>query len=257
MKVVILAGGLGTRISEETTTKPKPMVEIGGKPILWHILKIYSYYGLTEFIICCGYKGYMIKEFFANYNLHLSDITFDLKNNTQTIHNSGVSEPWKITLVETGESTLTGGRLKRIQQYVKNEDLICLTYGDGLGNINIQNLIDFHKKNNKLVTLTGTYPPARFGALKIKGNAVIDFHEKPEQEHIVNGGYFVMSPKVIDFIEGDQTSWEKEPLEKLARQNQLGVFKHDGFWRPMDTISDRNYLENLWNSGRAPWKIWD
>ena len=245
MKAVILAGGLGTRLSEETSSKPKPMVEIGGKPILWHILKIYSYYGINDFIICCGYKGYIIKEYFANYFLHQSDITFDIKSNKMTVHKKRI-EPWKITLIDTGEKTMTGGRLKRVYQYVKEEKFFCFTYGDGVSDVNIKNLIEFHKSHNKLATLTATYAPGRFGALNIKDNIVKKFEEKPRGDGaLINGGFFVLSPKVIQEIDGDHVSWEQEPLKKLSNKGELMSYKHEGFWQPMDTLRDKILLNEL------------
>lgn len=256
MKVVILAGGLGTRISEETHLKPKPMIEIGGKPILWHIMKIYSHYGINDFIICCGYKGYVIKEYFANYFLHMSDVTFDLSRNNMEVHQR-YAEPWKITLVDTGDETLTGGRLKRVGQYLQDEDTFCFTYGDGLSDVNISSLIDFHYKQNTLATLTATYPPGRFGALDFRDNKILNFEEKPKGDgSMINGGFFVLSTKVLDLIAGDDVIWERGPLEGLAAQGQLSAFKHSGFWQPMDTLRDKNYLEELWASGDAPWKVW-
>lgn len=257
MKAVILAGGLGTRLSEETVVKPKPMVEIGGKPILWHIMKIYSAHGINEFIICLGYKGYIIKEYFANYYRHMSDITFDLGNNSEKVHNS-YSEKWKVTLVDTGEESMTGGRIRRIYDYVKDDKAFCLTYGDGVADVDISALINFHESHGKLATLTATKPPGRFGALHIDGkNVVTAFQEKPEGDgNIINGGFFVLSPKVIDYIEGDETSWEKEPLTNLAKDNQLLAYRHTKFWQPMDTLRDRHYLEDLWQLKKAPWKIW-
>ena len=255
MKAVILAGGLGTRISEESSLKPKPMIEVGGMPILWHIMKIYSSYNIDEFIICCGYKGYMIKEYFLNYFYHMSDVTVDLEKNDIEIHHKK-AEPWKITLVDTGESTMTGGRVKRIQQYI-NQETFCLTYGDGLADIDIKALIHHHQTRGKLATITGTEPPGRFGALKINDDMVTGFQEKPKGDSsIINGGFFVLEPGIFDYIEGDQTLWEKEPLENLAKNNQLTVFKHEGFWQPMDTLREKNLLEGLWASGRAPWKTW-
>ncbi|HLD77371.1 MAG TPA: glucose-1-phosphate cytidylyltransferase [Rickettsiales bacterium] len=253
MKAVILAGGLGTRLSEETIMRPKPMVEIGGKPILWHIMKIYSYYGINEFIICLGYKGYMIKEYFANYYRHMSDITIDLLKNTQEIHNS-YAEKWKITLIDTGEETMTGGRIKRIHDYVKNEEAFCLTYGDGVANVDISKLIEFHKSHKKLATLTSVTPPGRFGALRVNNNIIEGFQEKPAGDGaLINGGFFVLSPKVIEYIDSDKTTFEQEPLRNLAKDNQLMAFSHDGFWQPMDTLRDKNYLEELWSSGKACW----
>lgn len=259
MKAVILAGGYGTRISEETIAKPKPMVEIGGNPILWHIMKEYSYYGINEFIICLGYKGYMIKEYFANYFLHQSDVTFDMTNNQMKVHDN-YCEPWKVTLVDTGEGTLTAGRLKRVQKYIGNETF-CFTYGDGVSDVNIKKLIEFHNENTKrnetLATLTAVNPPGRYGAVELIHNKVNNFKEKPQGEDSwINGGYFVLEPKVFDLIEGDQISWEAEPLEWLAKNNKLAAFKHSGFWLPMDTLRDKMRLEELWDSGKAPWKVW-
>lgn len=257
MKVVILAGGLGTRISEETHLKPKPMIEIGGKPILWHLMKIYSAHGYNEFIICCGYKGYVIKEYFANYFLHMSDVTFDIANNKLEVHRNN-TDPWKVTLVDTGEHTMTGGRIKRIKDYVGNEDFL-MTYGDGLGNVNIPELVAFHKKAGVLATLTATNPPGRFGVMDIddRTSKILSFREKPSNASgTINGGFFVLSPQVFKYIEGDETTWEKEPLESLARDSQLAAYQHTGFWLPMDTLRDRRHLEELWNSGKAPWKVW-
>lgn len=256
MKAVILAGGLGTRLSEETVSKPKPMVEIGGKPILWHIMKTYSHYGINDFIICCGYKGYVIKEYFANYFLHQSDVTFNMKNNQMTVHEDR-AEPWTVTLVDTGHNSMTGGRLKRVLHYIKNEEAFCFTYGDGVANINIQSLINFHKSHGKLATLTSVFPPGRFGALNIEDNQVNKFEEKPKGDGaLINGGYFVLSPKVIERIKGDQTIWEQEPLKGLAKDNELMSFKHDGFWQPMDTLRDKNRLNDLLKQNIAPWKVW-
>lgn len=256
MKAVILAGGLGTRLSEETGTRPKPMVEVGGKPILWHIMKIYSAHGINEFIICLGYKGFMIKEYFSNYFLHTSDVTFDLGQNAKTIHRGG-AEKWKVTLVDTGDSTLTGGRVKRIAPFVQNDAAFCLTYGDGVGNINITELVALHSAEQRLATVTATQPPGRFGALWLDGNQVNGFREKPNGDGSwINGGYFVCSPRVLDYIEGDNTIWEREPLERLAQEGQLSVHRHDGFWQPMDTLHDKNLLEQLWQAGKAPWKTW-
>jgi glucose-1-phosphate cytidylyltransferase len=256
MKAVILAGGLGTRLSEETVSKPKPMVEIWGKPILWHIMKTYSYYGINDFIICCGYKGYVIKEYFANYFLHQSDVTFNMKNNKMTVHKDR-SEPWTVTLVDTGDSSMTGGRLKRVLPYIKDEEAFCFTYGDGVADINIKSLIDFHKSHGKQATLTATFPPGRFGALDIKNNQVQKFEEKPKGDGaLINGGYFVLSPKVIERIEGDKTIWEQEPLKGLASDGELMSFKHDGFWQPMDTLRDKIKLNELLKHNKAPWKIW-
>jgi glucose-1-phosphate cytidylyltransferase len=256
MKAVILAGGLGTRLSEETVSKPKPMVEIGGKPILWHIMKTYSYYGINDFIICCGYKGYVIKEFFANYFLHQSDVTFDLKTNKTTIHTDR-SEPWTVTLVDTGENSMTGGRLKRVLPFIENEEAFCFTYGDGVADINIGDLIKFHKSHGKLATLTATYPPGRFGALIIKNNQIEKFEEKPKGDGaLINGGYMVLSPKVIQRIESDETTWEQEPLKSLAFDGELMSFKHEGFWQPMDTLRDKMRLDELFEKNKAPWKVW-
>ncbi len=255
MKAVILAGGLGSRISEETSVRPKPMIEIGGKPILWHIMKTYAAHGVNEFIICCGYKGYVIKEYFANYFLHMSDVTFDMQNNKMEVHQNN-AEPWKVTLVDTGENTMTGGRLKRVRQYLGDEDF-CFTYGDGVGNINITELLAFHQAQGKLATLTGTQPPGRFGALNLAGASVASFEEKPHGDGAwINGGFFVLSPKVIDLIDDDSTLWEREPMEKLAQDGQLAAYLHPGFWQPMDTLRDKNHLEGLWQSGKAPWKCW-
>lgn len=256
MKAVILAGGLGTRLSEETSVRPKPMVEIGGKPILWHIMKIYSAYGIRDFIVCLGYKGYLIKEYFANYYLHSSDVTFDLANNRIETHQN-TAEPWKVTLVDTGDATMTGGRLRRVRSYLEGEDLFCFTYGDGVADVNIEQLIDFHRRQGVLATLTATQPKGRFGALAIAGSKVHGFEEKPNGDgRWVNGGYFVLSPKVMDYIDGDLTPWEGLPLERLARDGQLSAYSHKGFWQPMDTMFDKNTLEGLWNSGKAPWKVW-
>ena len=256
MKAVILAGGLGTRLSEETVSKPKPMVEIGGKPILWHIMKTYSHYGINDFIICCGYKGYVIKEYFANYFLHQSDVTFNMKDNKMTIHKDR-AEPWTVTLVDTGDNSMTGGRLKRVLPFIKDEEAFCFTYGDGLADINIKDLIDFHISHGKQATLTATYPPGRFGALDIKNNQVQKFEEKPRGDGaLINGGYFVLSPKVIQRIEGDDTTWEQEPLKSLASDGELMSFKHHGFWQPMDTLRDKMKLEELYDKNEAPWKLW-
>jgi len=258
MKAVILAGGLGTRISEETSTRPKPMVEIGGKPILWHIMKTYSHYGINEFIICCGYKGYVIKEYFANYFLHMSDVTFDMQHNKMEVHQR-YAEPWRVTLVDTGEDTMTGGRLKRVAPYLQGEDAFCFTYGDGVCDVNIEKLIEFHHSHGLQATLTATYPPGRFGALDIHADQrVMSFKEKPKGDGgLINGGFFVLSPKVIDLIDDDHVIWEREPLETLAAAGQLKGYAHEGFWQPMDTLRDKNFLEDLWQSGRAPWKVWE
>ncbi len=256
MKAVILAGGLGTRISEETHLKPKPMIEIGGKPILWHIIKIYSAHGIGEFVICCGYKGYLIKEYFANYFLHMSDVTFDMSNNHMEVHQKH-AEPWKITLVDTGENTLTGGRLKRVADYLKNEEAFCFTYGDGLSDVHIANAIAFHRRHGKLATITAVQPPGRYGAIDRSGDQVIRFIEKPRGDGgLINGGYFVLSPKCLDLIEGDHTGWESTPMTRLAEMGQMMAFEHQGFWQPMDTLRDKIQLEQLWESGKAPWKIW-
>lgn len=256
MKAVILAGGLGTRISEETHLKPKPMIEIGGMPILWHIMKIYSHYGINEFIICCGYKGYVIKEYFANYFLHMTDVTFDLSNNNMRVHKLK-AEPWKVTLVDTGDETMTGGRLKRVAAHIDDHEPFCLTYGDGVSDVNIGQLIEFHKHHGLEATITATYPPSRFGALHIENDKVTSFKEKPKGDGgRINGGFFVLSPRVLQQIEGDLTIWEREPLERLAENGQLAAYTHDGFWQPMDTLRDKTLLENLWQSGEAPWKVW-
>lgn len=256
MKAVILAGGLGSRISEETTSRPKPMIEIGGKPVLWHIMKIYSAHGINDFIICLGYKGYLIKEYFANYCLHMSDVTFDMSENRMEVHQNKV-EPWRVTLVDTGENTMTGGRLRRVQSYVQDEDF-CFTYGDGVSDINIGKLIKFHQSIDGLATLTAIQPPGRFGALGMDKQKIIGFQEKPPGDGgRINGGFFVLSPAVFDYIEGDETVWEKGPMENLARDGQLSAFLHDGFWQPMDTLRDKNMLEALWESGNPPWKVWE
>ena len=255
MKAVILAGGLGTRIAEESAIRPKPMVEIGGKPILWHILKIYSAYGVNDFIICLGYKGYMIKEYFANYFLHMSDVTFDMVHNKMEVHQNSV-EPWRVTLVDTGDDTMTGGRIKRVQQYLSDEPF-CLTYGDGLSDINISELIEFHRAQDTLVTLTAVQPAGRFGALSLSGHKVMGFKEKPQGDGgWINGGFFVCSPKVLDYIDGDHTIWERDSLEHLAKENNLSAYTHRGFWQPMDTLRDKNLLEEFWVSGNPPWKVW-
>jgi glucose-1-phosphate cytidylyltransferase len=257
MKAIILAGGLGTRFAEETDIKPKPMIEIGGKPILWHIMKIYSAHGINDFIICAGYKGDIIKEYFSKYFLHQSDITFQLKNNNMTVHQNN-AEPWSVSIINTGENTMTGGRLKRVKEYIKNEETFCFTYGDGLSDINISALIKFHKSHGKQATLTATRPSGRYGALKFGPKETVEsFKEKPDGDGSwINGGFFVLSPKVIDLIKDDQTSWEEEPLSNLAKNNQLRAFKHNGFWQPMDTLREKIRLNNLWNKGDAPWKIW-
>ena len=256
MKIVILAGGLGTRLSEETVAKPKPMVEIGGKPILWHIMKIYSHYGINDFIICCGYKGYIIKEYFANYFLHLSDVTFNMMENKMTVHRKR-AEPWKVTLVDTGDNSMTGGRLKRVLPYLKDEELFCFTYGDGVADINIKSLIEFHKSHGKLATLTSAFPPGRFGALDLEDNKVKKFQEKPKGDGaLINAGFFVLSPKVIERIDGDETVWEQEPLKSLASDDELMSYKHEGFWQPMDTLRDKMKLNELLEQNKAPWKVW-
>ncbi|MCP9773633.1 glucose-1-phosphate cytidylyltransferase [Synechococcus sp. Tobar12-5m-g] len=256
MKAVILAGGLGTRISEETHLKPKPMVEIGGKPILWHILKLYSHFGINEFVICCGYKGYVIKEYFANYFLHMSDVTFHMRTNSMEVHYK-TAEPWEVTLVDTGESTLTGGRLRCVREYV-GVDTFCFTYGDGVADVDITALIAHHRHSGRLATLTAVQPPGRYGALQLADeNAICGFQEKPQGDGgWINGGFFVLEPEVIDRIEGDDTVWEQEPLKGLAAEGQLGAYRHHGFWQPMDTLRDRIHLEDLWQTGKAPWKLW-
>jgi glucose-1-phosphate cytidylyltransferase len=256
MKAVILAGGLGTRISEETHIKPKPMIEIGGRPILWHILKLYSAHGVNDFVICCGYKGYVIKEYFANYFLHMSDVTFDMSDNTMEVHEHN-AEPWRVTLVDTGEDTLTGGRLKRVANYVGGEEAFCFTYGDGLSDVDIAATIRLHREHGKLATITAVQPPGRYGALQLEGQQVTGFTEKPRGDGgLINGGFFVLSPKVLDMIEGDNTSWENEPLIKLAQIGEMEAYEHRGFWQPMDTLRDKNQLEELWVNGEAPWRIW-
>jgi len=257
MKAVILAGGLGTRLSEETDLKPKPMVEIGGKPILWHIMKTYSTHGVNDFVICCGYKGYLIKEYFANYFLHMSDVTFDMSSNNMEVHQRN-AEPWRVTLVDTGENTQTGGRLKRVSDYVKNEDAFCFTYGDGVSDIDVTALINFHKEHGKWGTVTAVTPPGRYGALERTGDQVTGFTEKPRGDGgLINGGYFVLSPKCLDLIEGDATPWESIPMSELASQNQLMAYEHQGFWQPMDTLREKQLLQASWDSGKAPWKMWD
>jgi glucose-1-phosphate cytidylyltransferase len=256
MKVAILAGGLGTRLSEETSVRPKPMVEIGGRPILWHIMKIYSAHGFNEFIICLGYKGYVIKEYFSNYFLHSSDVTFDMAANKMEIHHAK-SEPWKVTLIDTGELTQTGGRIKRILPYVERDQYFCLTYGDGVGNVDISAAVKQHQASGLLATVTGVQPPGRFGALNLDGNRVEGFAEKPRGDGSwINGGFFVLSPKVAPYIDGDSMPWEHAPMEKLAKDGQLGVFRHFGFWQPMDTLRDKTQLEEMWTSGKAPWRTW-
>lgn len=256
MKAVILAGGLGTRLSEETHLRPKPMVDIGGRPILWHILKSYSAHGVDDFVICCGYKGYVIKEYFANYFLHMSDVTFDMTNNRMEVHQHKV-EPWRVTLIDTGDQTMTGGRLKRVAAYLKDEKSFCFTYGDGLSDVDISALAAFHERHGKLATVTAVKPPGRYGALDITQDRVNAFLEKPRGDGaLINGGFFVLSPACLDLIEGDETSWESQPLAELSRRGQLMAYEHAGFWQAMDTLRDKNYLEELWASGRAPWKIW-
>lgn len=256
MKAVILAGGLGTRLAEETSIRPKPMIEVGGRPILWHIMKIYSSYGINEFVICLGYKGYVIKEYFSNYFLHMSDVTFDMKTNEIEVHNA-LAEPWRVTLLDTGEKTMTGGRIKRAIEHLGMESTFCVTYGDGVANVDLPRLIDTHEKAGRIATLTGVYPTPRFGALDVTAGLVKSFQEKPAQEAgLINGGFFVLSPKIKDYIAGDETIFEREPLERLAREGQLAVHPHDGFWQPMDTLRDKQYLESLWESGSAPWKTW-
>lgn len=255
MKAVILAGGLGTRLAEETEFRPKPMVEIGGRPILWHIMKIYYAHGIRDFVVCCGYKGYLIKEYFANYALHMSDVTFDMGTGQREVHQNS-SEDWRVTLVDTGEKTQTGGRLRRVRQYLGDEDF-CFTYGDGLADIDIQELVAFHRQHGKLATVTTTQPPGRFGALDVQGQRVIGFREKPQGDGSwINAGFFVLSPRVIDYIDADDTAWEREPVERLAAEGNLMGFAHRGFWRPMDTLRDKQYLEQTWASGTAPWKVW-
>ncbi len=255
MKAIILAGGLGTRISEETSVRPKPMIEVGGKPVLWHIMKTYSAHGINDFVVCCGYKGYVIKEYFANYFLHMSDVTFDMRNNKMEVHQQS-AEPWRVTLVDTGEDTMTGGRIKRVADHIGDEDFCC-TYGDGISDVNITELIGFHKQHGKLATLTATQPPGRFGALALSGNEVLNFQEKPHGDGSwINGGFFVLSPKVFNYIAGDDTIWEREPMERLAKEGQIAAHFHSGFWQPMDTLRDKNHLEELWASGKAPWKSW-
>ena len=256
MKAVILAGGLGTRLSEETSVKPKPMVEIGGKPILWHIMKQYSAHDVNDFIICCGYKGYLIKEYFANYFLHMSDVTFDMRENVMQVHNKR-AENWRVTLVDTGEHSMTGGRLRRVFDHVKNEDCFCMTYGDGVADINISESIQFHRDHQKLATLTATYPPGRFGALDIENGRVNQFTEKPKGDGgMINGGFFILSPEVLNYIDNDDCVWEQSPLNQLATEGQLMAYEHHGFWQPMDTLRDKVYLESLWEENKAPWKIW-
>lgn len=256
MKVVILAGGLGTRISEETHLKPKPMIEIGGKPILWHIMKLYSAHGVNDFVICCGYRGYVIKEYFANYFLHMSDVTFDMSQNNMEVHQHS-AEPWRVTLVDTGENTLTGGRLRRVADHITHEDAFCFTYGDGLSNVDIGATIQFHQQHGKLATVTAVQPPGRYGALRLAAGQVTGFMEKPRGDGgLINGGFFVLSPKVLDLIADDQTSWEDKPLSQLAAMGEMMAYEHHGFWQPMDTLRDKNQLEELWTTGKAPWQVW-
>ena len=257
MKAVILAGGLGTRLSEETATRPKPMVEVGGKPILWHILKMYAQHGVNDFVICCGYKGYVIKEYFANYFLHMSDVTFDMRSNRMEVHHKR-AEPWNVTLVDTGDNSMTGGRLLRVAKYLQDEEAFCFTYGDGVGDIDIGATIDFHRSHGKAATLTATYPPGRFGALEIQGQRVLSFKEKPRGDGaLINGGFFVLSPKVLGHLKGDGDIWEQEPLARLAADGELMAYQHEGFWQPMDTLRDKLLLEELWAANKAPWKTWE
>jgi glucose-1-phosphate cytidylyltransferase len=256
MKAVILAGGLGTRISEETHLKPKPMIEIGGKPILWHIMKMYSAHGINDFVICCGYKGYVIKEYFANYFLHMSDVTFDMVSNQMQVHQQKV-EPWRVTLVDTGEHTLTGGRLKRVADYINEEEAFCFTYGDGVSDVDIGALVRYHQEHGKLATVTAVFPPGRYGALERSGDQVTEFVEKPRGDGgVINGGFFVLSPRCLELIEGDSTGWESKPLADLSAMGEMMAYEHSGFWQPMDTLRDKNMLEDLWESGSAPWKMW-
>jgi len=256
MKAVILAGGLGTRLSEETASRPKPMVEIGGKPILWHIMKMYSHHGINDFVICCGYKGYVIKEYFANYFLHMSDVTFDMRHNRMEVH-SKRAEPWTVTLIDTGDESMTGGRLLRVAEYIKDEESFCFTYGDGVGDIDVTASIAFHRAHGKAATLTATFPPGRFGALEIQQSQVVSFKEKPQGDGaMINGGFFVLSPECIGQIGGSNTVWEEGPLIQLAKSGELMAFQHAGFWQPMDTLRDKLHLEQLWASGKAPWKVW-
>ena len=257
MKLVILAGGLGSRISEESAVRPKPMIEIGGRPILWHIMKTYAHHDIRDFVVCCGYKGYVIKEYFANYFLHMSDVTFDMEHNTMEVHRRQ-AEPWRVTLVDTGDATMTGGRIRRVREHVQSEEEFCLTYGDGVGDVDITSLIAFHHDQGVECTLTAVQPPGRFGALRVdSGNRITTFQEKPHGDGAwINGGFFVCRPSVIDRIAGDETLWEREPLESLAADSQLAAFRHFGFWQPMDTLRDKQHLENLWEGGQAPWKVW-
>lgn len=256
MKAVILAGGLGTRISEETHLKPKPMIEIGGRPILWHIMKMYSAHGVNDFVICCGYRGYVIKEYFANYFLHMSDVTFDMRTNEMDVHQRK-AEPWRVTLVDTGDSTMTGGRLRRVRSHLEGETEFCFTYGDGVSDVDIGALLRFHRAHGRLATVTAVRPPGRYGALELQQERVTGFAEKPRGDGgLINGGFFVLSPKVIDLIEGDQTTWEADPLARLVAMDHLRAFEHTGFWQPMDTLREKNHLDDLWSSGKAPWKQW-
>ncbi len=256
MKAVILAGGLGTRISEETYLRPKPMIEIGGKPVLWHIMKIYSSYGINDFVICCGYRGYVIKEYFANYFLHMSDVTFDMTLNKMDVHQQN-AEPWRVTLIDTGDETMTGGRLKRAEEFVKDEEAFCFTYGDGVADIDISSLVKFHQQHGKQATVTAVQPPGRYGVLNMDGEKVVSFIEKPKGDGgRINGGFFVLSPKCLNYIADDTVSWESDPLVGLAADGELMAFEHEGFWQPMDTLRDKNYLEELWLGHRAPWKVW-
>ena len=256
MKAVLLAGGLGTRLSEETTIRPKPMVEIGGRPILWHIMKLYSHHGINDFVVCCGYKGYAIKEYFANYFLHMSDVTFDMSANSMEVHEHH-AEPWRVTLVDTGDDTLTGGRLKRVATYIRDDEAFCFTYGDGLSNVNIGASIEFHRQHGRRATVTAVLPEGRYGAIECAGGRVTRFVEKPRGDGgLINGGFFVLSPAVLDYIEGDETPWEGPPLARLAADGEMMAFEHSGFWQPMDTLRDKNLLEALWSSGEAPWKCW-
>lgn len=256
MKVVILAGGFGTRISEETAQKPKPMAQIGTNPILWHIMKLYSHHGVNDFVICCGYRGYVIKEYFANYFLHTSDVTFDMVKNEMQVHERH-AEPWKVTLIDTGENTMTGGRLKRVARYLQDEESFCFTYGDGLADVDITKLVDFHRGHGELATITAVQPPGRYGALQREGTRVTGFMEKPRGDGgLINGGFFVLSPKCLDYIDGDATSWEAKPLTEIAKRGHLRAYEHTGFWHAMDTQRDKNFLQELWDSGKAPWKVW-
>jgi glucose-1-phosphate cytidylyltransferase len=257
MKAVILAGGLGSRLTEETSLKPKPMVEIGGRPMLWHIMKLYSHHGINDFVVCLGYRGYVIKEYFANYFLHMSDVTFDLAQNKMQVCERHC-EPWRITLVDTGEHSQTGGRLRRVKRYIEDEEEFCFTYGDGLSDVDIQAVIECHRSNRTLATVTAVSPPGRVGAVELDGHRVTSFKEKPKGDGaLINGGFFVLSPRVIDLIDGDATIWEGDPMERLAQQGELSAYVHEGFWQPMDTLRDKNLLESLWQSGQAPWKLWD